>query len=403
MNRQKIVLLLTVFIDMVCFSMIFPVMPYLVKELHLPDIAAGAIVAVFALMNFACSAYWGGMSDRRGRKPVMLVSIGITLLANLGLAFAINAPLLFLVRGLAGIGSANISVAQAYMADISTPETRTKNMGTIGAMFGLGFIAGPPIGGWLKSLSGEGSALWVGLGAAVLNLANLVSAYFFLKESNIHRHHASRFSLNPFKPIMKWMGSHGQPVINRLMMLFFLYVMAFSMMQITSGLLWREKYSLTEQEASYVFTFIGITSALCQGFLVGWLSKRFSPRQMIISGSLIMALGLSSIPLPPVGYFLPWELVACTVLSLGNALITPAVTSWISREAPPHEIGQVLGANQSFSSMARGIGPPLGAGIFSYGFNLPFFLSGLIMILPLFIIITLQKREALFNKEMVKQ
>lgn len=399
MNRQKIVLLLTVFVDMVCFSMIFPVMPYLITELQLPNIAAGAIVSIFALMNFACSAYWGGMSDRKGRKPVMVVSIAITLLANLCLAFALNVPLLFLARALAGIGSANISVAQAYMADISTPATRTKNMGMIGAMFGLGFIAGPPIGGWLKSLSGEGSALWVGLGAAFLNLANLVSAYYFLRESNTNRSE-KKASLNPFKPILKWIGPMGQPVINRLMLLFFLYVAAFSMMQISSGLLWEQKYKLTEQEASYMFTFIGITSALCQGFLVGWLSKKFNARQLIISGSLIMAAGLASIPLPPVGYFLPWELVACTILSLGNALITPAVTSWISREAPPNEIGQVLGANQSFSSLARVIGPLVGTGIFSLWFSLPFLLSGLIMIVPLFIIITLQKKENLFNKEM---
>lgn len=398
MNRQKLVLLFTVFIDMVCFSMIFPVMPYLVKELALPDIAVGAIVAVFALMNFTCSAYWGSMSDRKGRKPVMLLSIGITLLANAGLAFALNVPLLFLARALAGIGSANISVAQAYMADISTPETRTKNMGAIGAMFGLGFIAGPPIGGWLKSLSGEGSALWVGLGAAFLNLANLVSAYFFLKESNTKRSTESSSSLNPFKPIMKWLGGMGQPVINRLMMLFFLYVLAFSMMQISSGLLWKEKYKLTEQEASYMFAFIGITSALCQGLLVSWLSKKYNSRQLIISGSLIMAAGLASIPLPPEGHFLPWELGACMILSLGNALITPAVTSWISREAPPDEVGQVLGANQSFSSMARVIGPPIGTGIFAQWYNLPFVLSGLIMIVPLFIIITLQKRQARFMK-----
>lgn len=391
--RQKSVLLFTVFIDMVCFSMFFPVMPYLVKEMQLPDFSVGAIVAIFALMNFTCSAYWGSMSDRKGRKPVMLISIAITFLANLALAFAFNAPVLFFARALAGIGSANISVAQAYMSDISTPEDRTKNMGIIGAMFGLGFIAGPPIGGWLKHFSGDGSALWVGVGAAFLNLVNLVSAWFFLTESNTSRDTQKHTSLNPFKPIIKWLGETGQPVISRLMLLFFLYVAAFSMMQITSGLLWKEKYHLTEQEASYVFTFIGVTSAIFQGALVGPLSKRYNSRQLIISGALLMAVGLASIPLPPVNAFLPWELVACTILSLGNALITPAVSSWLSREAPHGEVGQVLGANQSFSSMARVVGPPVGTGIFSWWHGLPFFLSGLIMLAPLFIIITLNRKK----------
>jgi MFS transporter, DHA1 family, tetracycline resistance protein len=394
MSKQKTVLLLTVFIDMVCFSMFFPVMPYLVKEMHLPDFSVGAIVSVFALLNFVCASFWGGISDRKGRRPVMLLSIAITFFANLLLAVALNAPVLFLARALAGIGSANISVAQAYMADISSPEERTKNMGVIGAMFGLGFIAGPPIGGWLKHLSGEGTALWVGLGAAALNLVNLLSAYWFLQESNTNRQPVTgAYSFNPFKPILKWMGQSGRPVINRLMLLFFLYVAAFSMMQITSGLLWKEKYHLTEQKAGYVFAFIGITSAIFQGALVGRLSKRYNSRQLIIAGALLMAAGLSSFPLPPVHAFLPWELLACAVLSLGNALITPAVTSWLSREAPPGEIGQVLGANQSFSSMARVIGPPVGTGVFSLWFSLPFFISGLLMILPFFIILSLKKNS----------
>lgn len=391
MSRQKTVLLFTVFIDMVCFSMFFPVMPYLVKEMKLPDYSVGAIVTVFAMMNFVCSAFWGSMSDRKGRKPVMLVSIGITFLANMALAFSLNTPILFFARALAGIGSANISVAQAYMSDISTPEDRTKNMGIIGAMFGLGFIAGPPIGGWLKYLSGEGSALWVGLGAALLNLVNLVSAYFFLTESNQNRNKDSRYSLDPISPVIKWLGKAGKPVINQLMLLFFLYVAAFSMMQITSGLLWKEKYHLTEQEAGYVFTFIGITSALFQGALVGRLSKKYNSRQLIIAGALLMAAGLASIPLPPPHAFLPWELVACAVLSLGNALITPAVNSWISREAPIGQVGQVMGANQSFSSLARVVAPLIGTGIFTFSFSLPFFLSGLIMIVPLFIIILMRK------------
>ncbi|MBL7727692.1 MAG: MFS transporter, partial [Dinghuibacter sp.] len=171
------------------------------------------------------------------------------------------------------------------------------------------------------------------------------------------------------------------------------YVAAFSMMQITSGLLWREKYHLTEQESAYVFTFIGVTSAIFQGALVGPLSKKYNSRQLIIAGALLMAVALASIPLPPVNAFLPWELVACAVLSLGNALITPAVTSWLSREAPPGEVGQVLGANQSFSSMARGIGPPVGTGIFSWWHALPFFLSGLLMVAPLFIIISMRRSK----------
>lgn len=383
MTKQKIVLCFTVFIDMVCFSMLFPVLPYFVKEMKMPDVFVGICVAIFALMNFIFGPLWGGMSDRKGRRPVMLLSIFITFCSNILLSFVSGAFTLFLARFIAGIGSANISVAQAYMADISDHKDRTKNMGMIGAMFGIGFIIGPYIGGVLKDWSGDGSVFWVGMGAAILNALNLFSGYLFLKESNQHIDPDKKRNLNPIIPIVKWIK---QPVFQQLMFLFFSYVVAFSIMQITSGLLWKEKYSLTVKEATYVFAFIGITSAIFQGLLVGKIARMFSSRHMIISGSILMGLGLASIPLPPKGMFLPWELIACGVLSFGNSLITPAVTSWLSKIAPPANIGQVLGANQSFSSLARVIGPPIGTSLFSTHFNLPFYISGFIMIIPLLII-----------------
>ncbi len=387
MSRQKFVLLFTVFIDMVCFSMLFPVLPYFVKELHLADIYVGLSVAIFAGMNFICSPLWGSMSDRKGRRPVMLISIFITMCGNILLGFTSSFILLFLARMIGGIGSANIGIAQAYMSDISTPEERTKNLGMVGAMFGIGFVLGPFIGGILKDISGEGSALWVGLGAAAFNLLNFISAYFFLKESNQQIDHAKKRNYNPFTQILHWIR---QPVFSQLMWLFFLYVVAFSIMQITSGLLWKEKYGLTIKQSTYVFAFIGITSAIFQGGLVGKLSKKFTSKQLIIGGSIIMGIGLASIPLPPKGYFLPWELIACGVLSFGNACITPAVTSWLSRIAPPIAVGQVLGANQSFSSLARVIGPPFGTAMFTTHHQVPFYISGLIMLVPLFIIFKLR-------------
>ncbi|TBR18684.1 MAG: MFS transporter [Chitinophagaceae bacterium] len=389
MKKQKFVLLFTVFIDMVCFTMLFPVLPYYVKELQLPDVFVGICVAIFALMNFFCNPLWGGMSDRKGRKPVLLISIFITFCANILLGFVSGFISLFFARLIAGIGSSNISVAQAYMADISKPEERTKNMGSIGAMFGIGFVVGPFIGGVLKDWSGEGSASWVGLGAAALNILNLACAYFFLKESNQQIDKTKKRNFNPFSQIIFWLR---QPVFKQLIWLFFLYVVAFSIMQITCGLLWKEKYGLTIKETTYVFAFFGISSAIFQGFLVGPLSKLFSSRQLIIGGSLIMGVALAAIPLPPKDYFIPWELIACTVLSFGNACITPSISSWLSKIAPPVSIGQVLGANQSFSSLARVIGPPLGTSIFSAHHNLPFYLSGLIMILPLGIILKLKNK-----------
>jgi MFS family permease len=301
---------------------------------------------------------------------VLLLSIFITLSANVLLGFASNFILLFMARLVAGVGSANISVAQAYMADISTPEERLQSMGAVGAMFGIGFLVGPYIGGMLKDISGEGSVFWVGMGAAILNALNLISAYFFLPESNQQLNPDKKRNFNPVSNTLHWIK---QPFFSQLMWLFFIYVAAFSIMQITSGLLWKEKYSLTVKQATYIFAFIGITSALFQGLLIGRLAKRYNSRDLIMAGSILMAIGLASIPLPPKNLFLPWELVACGVLSLGNSLITPAVSSWLSRLAPLTSVGQVLGANQSFSSLARVFGPPLGTSLFATHQGFPFF------------------------------
>ena len=389
--RQKSILLLTVFIDMVCFSMIFPVLPYFVKELKLSDIVVGLAAASFAIFNFICSPLWGGMSDRKGRRPVMLISIGITFLANVLLAFTNSLILLFLARILAGVGSANISVAQAYMTDISRPEDRTKNLGMMGAVFGLGFIVGPVIGGILKSWSGAGSIFWLGAGAAVLNLANFLWAYTTLAESNknIDPHH--KRSLNPFTQILRWLQV---PVINRLMWVFFLYVAAFSMMQVTSGLLWKEKYGLSEKETSYVFAFIGVVSAVSQGLLIRLLTARFSEKQLIIAGALLMGCALALIPVPPAQAFIPWELLLVALLALGNACITPPLTSWLSQKAPVHDVGKVMGANQSFASLARAMGPAAGGFLYPLYQNLPFYTSGLMMILPLWLIWRLRSSTA---------
>lgn len=385
--RRKLILLLTVFIDMICFSMIFPVLPYFVKELHLSDIIVGIAAASFALFNFLFSPLWGGMSDRRGRRPVMLISIAITLFANLLLAATNSMVLLFAARILAGIGSANISVAQAYMADISKPEDRTQNLGMMGAVFGLGFIIGPVVGGILKSWSGEGSVFWVGAGAAILNVLNFLWAYTSLKESNQHRNPHSTRSLNPFTQILKWLQV---PVINKLMWIFFLYVAAFSMMQITSGLLWKEKYGLTEKETSYVFALIGVVSAISQGLFIRMLTNRFTEKQLIIGGALLMGCALALIPVPPPGYFVPFELLLVSMLAFGNACITPPLTSWLSQQAPQQEVGQVMGANQSFASLARVIGPALGGFLYPIGHSIPFFVAGAVMIAPFWIILQLR-------------
>lgn len=368
--------------------MVMPVMPYLIKEFELPDIFAGIIIAVFALMNFICSPLWGGMSDRKGRRPVMLSSIAITMFGNVLLAFATNLPLLFLARILAGIGSANLSVAQACMVDLSEPHERTKNLGQIGAMFFAGFIIGPYIGTQLKSLSADGTAFYLGITTAMLNLANLIFAWYFLKETNNTLVPDDKRMFNPLRHIYQWLK---KPVISSLIWYFFLYIIAFSMMQVTCTLLWKDKYGLGVKAAGKLFTLIGLLSALFQGLIVGPLSKRYSHSSLVITGSIITAFSICILPLPQPLDFSPWGYVICGILALGNSLIMPVISSWLTMEAPESETGRVLSANQSFSALSRVIGPTLGTILYSQTQNLPFYTSGLLMLIPLGIVIKLKK------------
>jgi multidrug resistance protein len=168
-NKPLLVLFLTIFLDLLGFGIIIPVFPIIAKELNASAIEIGFIAGIYSLMNFIFSPFWGTLSDRIGRRPVMLISIALTVLAYVFFAFTNSLVFLILSRVFAGIGSANISAAQAYIADITPPENRAKNMGFIGAAFGLGFIFGPPIGGFLKSMSGTGSGEYVGWFIAILS------------------------------------------------------------------------------------------------------------------------------------------------------------------------------------------------------------------------------------------
>jgi MFS family permease len=297
--------------------------------------------------------------------------------------FAFTHDLLFLVisRIFAGIGSANISAAQAYIADITEPKDRSKYMGLIGAAFGLGFIFGPPIGGYLKAMSGVGSVDMVGYVAAGLCALNLVMAYFLLPESIKVKQAHKKFE---FKPISNLVYELKKPIISELFTLNFIFICAFSMMQITASILWVERYLLSEKEVGFVFMFIGVVGAIVQGGLVGKLTKKFGEKKLLLMGSLLMVVGLASIPYVPVEHF--WlQLISMTFIAFGNGCISPALSSLISQEAEPHEQGQVLGMNMSFGSLARVVGPAVGGILYDFHYTLPYIAGGLLMLVSYYL------------------
>lgn len=374
-NLALLLILLTVFIDLLGFGIVIPILPVYVKDISQSDFWVGFIAASYSIMQFIFAPIWGSSSDRNGRRPIILYSLGITIIGYLIFANAASLFVIIIARLVSGIGSANISTAQAYISDISKKEEKVKNMGYIGVAFGLGFIFGPPIGGYLMESFGiEG----VGYFTASLTSLNLLLALVFLPES-LGKKNTERPSLvDTFKLLAK---NFKRPLIKDVLLVYFIMVSAFSMMQITAALLWKEHYFLSEKQIGNVFGFIGICAALFQGLLVGYLSRKWGEKSMFFKGTLFMALGLLMLPFVPLEWFIPLELLALMMIAFANSLLMPSGSALLSNAAGDLEQGQVLGSMQATASLSRGIGPLLGGILYGINYHVPYIVGFLLMIL----------------------
>lgn len=370
-----LVIFFTVFLDLLGFGLIIPVLPVFAKELGAGNIQVGMIAGIYSLMNFLFAPLLGGLSDRHGRRPIILISVTITALSYLLFGFTHSIALLFISRMLSGIGSANLSVAQAYISDSTAPNQRARSMGLIGAAFGLGFIFGPLVGGVVKSSFGMGA---VGLLASSLSALNLLLAYLLLPESIKEKNKERKLQLFSFTELFRVLQ---RETISGLFFMNFIYITAFSMMQITAVILWKEAYGLDEKHIGYMFAFIGVTSAVIQGGLIGPLTRRFGESRLLTFGLTGMTIGLITIPLAPGG---PWFYIvqgtSMFLLAVGSGCATPSAGSLLSKLAHENEQGKVLGLNMSFSSLARVIGPVLGGICYDIHHALPFISAGILML-----------------------
>ncbi len=368
------VLFVTIFIDLVGFGLIIPILPLFAQDLGASEALIGLIAGSFSLMQFFFSPVWGGLSDRLGRKPIIISSVLINGLAYILFSYSTSIALLFASRILSGIGSANISAAQAYISDITPPEKRARTFGIIGAAFGLGFIFGPPIGGFLKVQYG---VPMVGYVAASLCAFNILIALFLLPESLNVKNKKAKFLVSPLGNIKHIWEMHE---VRKLVFINVVFIASFSMMHVTSTLLWESKYHLSAAEIGYMFMYIGVLSVIFQGTLIGFFQRKLGEQKMLVLGCLSMALGLSSLPFVPPDYFLPLEYLSLLFMVMGNALLLPTTTSLISKLVAPTEQGKILGINQSFASLGRFIGPMLGGALYGVAYHMPFWVGGLLMI-----------------------
>lgn len=387
-RRSLAIIYLTIFIDLLCVGMVIPVLPGLiVTDLAKPEYMVGIVACIVPFTQFLFAPILGSKSDEIGRKPIMLLSITVNFFACLMFANSENLIMLVLSRILSGIGSANFATAQAYVSDISPPEIRTKNIGIISSAFGLGFVLGPGLGGILKTRGGIES---IGFVTAMLCLINLYTVWKYMPETNKTAVLKTR---NSFQEIIKEIKiSLTDKSMRILFLIHALFIASFGMMQISSPLLWKQKYNLNDDQIGYMFSFIGLCSILVQGGLVGRFTAVLGEKTMMVCGCLLMMAGLLIFPNVPVHSFMPMGLIVVLVISIANGLIIPAANTLVSRKAGKEKQGAVLGSLQSFSSLSRTAGPLLSGYLFMMFYTLPFYTGAGIMCFCLIMALVYFKR-----------
>ena len=360
---------LTVFIDLLGFGILIPILPsFAIKELGVDEAAVGIAIAIYSLVQFIFNPILGRLSDKHGRKPVIVLCLLINALGYVIFAFTSSYLILLVSRIVAGVGGSSIAVAQAYIADVTTKENRSKGMGLIGSAFGLGFVFGPLIGGFLSKLG----YMETGLGAASFSFIAFIVTMILLPESHLDR---SKFvetkrRIFNFDAVLK---AFKNPNLAILISLFFILTFSFANIYGTFALLGLQVYGFTDLQNGYMFGIIGFSSALVQGGLIGPLTKFIGKKRILIIGSFLIMVTLAIIPYA--GNFL-WLAVDSIFLSFGTGMLQPTLLSLISEVASDTEQGITLGVNQSLSALARMFGPLWGGFAFEF-FGYPFpFLTG---------------------------
>jgi MFS family permease len=338
---------LTVFIDLVGFGIIMPILPYYAQRFGAHGLGFGALVGAFSLMQFLATALLGRLSDRIGRRPILLATMLLNAAGYVLFAFAPTYWLLLVARLVSGFAGGNISAAQAYVADITTAEDRSKGMGLIGMAFGLGFIMGPGIG---AAAAHFGHAA-PGLVAAGLSLANLGSAYLILPESLREEYRTAR-ELWPFGHMADALA-HRE--LRPLMLVWGIAPFAFAGYTVALPLWAGTTLGWKERELGMFFILVGLVAASVQGGLFRVLTRRFGDRPLLIAGMAGMAVSIGVVPFLATS---PALYVWTVALAFSNSIMSPAAAGLVSTLAGANEQGTVLGVAQSLAALGRFSGPP---------------------------------------------
>ena len=381
MTRPLLIIFLTIFVNLIGFGIIIPLLPFYAQTFGASPVTIGLLFAIFSLCQLIAAPALGDLSDRYGRRPVLIFSLLGTVVSFVMLALAHTLTLLFLARIVDGLSGGNISTARAYVADVTEPKDRARAYGLIGAAFGLGFILGPALSGVLAKVSYT-APIWA---AAGLTLVATAMAWLWLPET-VHRTQAG--TGNPFRYLPELLR---RPILRRVLVIDFVYWFAFAIFQTTFALFAAIRFGFDAPRTGYFFAAFGVLGAIVQGGFIRPLVARFGDRTTFMLGLAIAVIGLVSASLTHSVSMFALTLVP---VALGMGLGHPTVSSIVSRAARGDEQGRVQGAASAVESLGRTLGPVWGnASLQHFGEGTPYISAAVFLIVTLLLSLGYQVPE----------
>lgn len=366
---------LVVFVNLLGFSIILPLLPFYAESFGASPTIVGLLVAIYAAAQMVSAPIMGRLSDRYGRRPLLLVSVFGSAIGFVLLGLANSILLLFFARLFDGVTGGSISIAQAYITDVTDEKNRSRGLGLIGAAFGLGFIMGPALGG-LLSQWGYAVPAFV---AAGISLVNFLMIFFWLPESLTEE--KKQLILAQKRPAIsiRALGSAlKRPVVGQLLHTRLFYGFSFAVFQTVFALYGQYRFGLDAQRTGYILAYVGLLSALTQGVVVGKLTDRFSDRVLILSMTSLMALSLFAWAFSPSIWFL---MIVLAPIALAGGVLNTVINSALTKVVQSSEFGGILGLSASLESATRVVAPTIGGILLDYlGTSAPGVVSGVVLI-----------------------
>lgn len=381
-TRPLVIIFLTIFVNLIGFGIIIPLLPYYAETFGASPAVIGLLFAVFSLCQLVAAPALGGLSDRYGRRPILIFSLLGTVLSFAMLAVAHSIAMLFAARIIDGLSGGNISTARAYVADVTEPKDRARAYGLIGAAFGLGFILGPALSAVLSHISYT-APIWA---AAGVTLLATVMAWLWLPET-IHRAQAG--SGNPFRYLPAFLQ---RATLRRILLVDFVYWFSFAVFQTTFALFAARRFGFDVARTGYFFAGFGILGAVVQGGLIRTVVRRLGDKTTFRLGLVLGAVGLTAAAVAPT---VPLFAIALVPVALGIGFGHPTVASLVSQVGRQEEQGRVQGAAGAVESLGRTVGPVWGnSALQHFGESVPYVSAAALLALALLLTLGFQVTEA---------